>query len=267
MLSVADPRKRPEQRFGERFWALAFAIAVSILTAAGAGGRSGLAWSILCGSAVGVSLVGRRCPSTPAVAVAVALTTTSGLGLVLDRTVWLGLGVLPLIAAVYRPQPRTVADAIAQQRREVHLGSAIRVGTAVGVCAAAVVLWWMAGRSGELARVGSWIAPLSLFSAAAAVALFSALNALAEEWVWRVVLFDDLQRAGWSRRWTVLLSGLSFGLAHFNGIPSGATGVVLASVFGICLGTLRLRASVLACFMGHFVADLLIGIGIYWIVR
>ncbi len=57
----------------------------------------------------------------------------------------------------------------------------------------------------------------------------------------------------------VLVQALAFGMLHFNGYPYGVTGVALASVYGLALGALRLRAGgLLAPWIAHVCADAVI---------
>src|SRR6266540_90541 len=56
-----------------------------------------------------------------------------------------------------------------------------------------------------------------------------------------------------------LVNALAFGMLHFNGYPYGVTGVALASVYGLALGALRLRAGgLLAPWIAHVCADAVI---------
>lgn len=84
---------------------------------------------------------------------------------------------------------------------------------------------------------------------------FSALNALLEEVVFRGVLQVALVSA-LGLVLGVLVQGVAFGLSHAAGYPPGATGVVLATIYGILLGVLKTRSRGLgAPIVAHFFAD------------
>ena len=49
---------------------------------------------------------------------------------------------------------------------------------------------------------------------------------------------------------------LAFGIAHFNGVPNGIVGVVMAGCWGLILAYLRHRTGgMLATYLAHLVAD------------
>lgn len=68
--------------------------------------------------------------------------------------------------------------------------------------------------------------------------VFTLLNALMEELVFRGILFDALE-AQWGWRLTLVVTSLLFGLGHLRGYPPGPAGAVLAAVFGLAMGGLR----------------------------
>ncbi len=72
----------------------------------------------------------------------------------------------------------------------------------------------------------------------AAGILFSTLNALLEEIAFRFVLFEAVERERGARAAVVVTAAL-FGLGHLHGYPPGVVGALLAGVFGLALGWLR----------------------------
>ncbi len=68
---------------------------------------------------------------------------------------------------------------------------------------------------------------------------FSVVNAALEELVFRGVLWEFVA-AEWNGRAALGATTVLFGLAHLHGYPSGALGMILAAVFGLALGLLRL---------------------------
>lgn len=87
---------------------------------------------------------------------------------------------------------------------------------------------------------------------------FALLNATMEELIWR----------GGIQSWLVghttimlaiLIQGISFGALHWAGFPSGWTGVVLATIYGVMLGWLRhATGGLVAPIFAHILADLTI---------
>ena len=67
---------------------------------------------------------------------------------------------------------------------------------------------------------------------------FSLLNTLLEELVFRGVLQDALE-SQFRPVTALLLQAVIFGIAHYQGYPMGALGVVLAAIYGLMLGWLR----------------------------
>ncbi len=88
-----------------------------------------------------------------------------------------------------------------------------------------------------------------------ACALFAIVNALLEEAIFRGIFLDALasQLGSW---WAVFLQAVLFGIGHAHGYPPGIMGIVMASLYGLLLGLLRLRAQgLIAPFLAHICAD------------
>ena len=86
-------------------------------------------------------------------------------------------------------------------------------------------------------------------------AICAAMNAFAEEFLYRSALIPQvLPRFGKSK--TLLLVPVWFGLAHYFGVPSGLTGVLLAAVGGwfFTKSMIETRGMAWAWFL-HFLAD------------
>jgi membrane protease YdiL (CAAX protease family) len=98
--------------------------------------------------------------------------------------------------------------------------------------------------------------PLPLLIAGAMA--FAVANAAVEEAMYRGLLQHVLDRLA-GRRWAWLLQALSFGLMHVHGFPRGTVGVVLATIYGLMMGAIRLRAGgLLAPWLAHTVTDITI---------
>jgi membrane protease YdiL (CAAX protease family) len=85
--------------------------------------------------------------------------------------------------------------------------------------------------------------------------VFAVLNATLEELVFRGILFDAIesQWGGWG---AVAVTAAVFGLGHLGGYPPGPLGAVLAGLYGLGLGVLRLWVNGLALpVVVHITAD------------
>lgn len=89
--------------------------------------------------------------------------------------------------------------------------------------------------------------------------LFSAGNAICEEFVWRGMIYEALERASFPVTAVILLQALSFGFSHINGFPRGVSGIVLASIYGCLIGAVRHNSKgLLAPTIAHAFADAVI---------
>ena len=85
--------------------------------------------------------------------------------------------------------------------------------------------------------------------------LFAAFNALFEEIIFRGIVFDAVE-SQWGARVGVVASAALFAYGHQRGYPSGLLGVMLAGIYGICLGWLRVVTGGLGLpVLAHVVAD------------
>ena len=95
-----------------------------------------------------------------------------------------------------------------------------------------------------------------IFSAAIVFALF---NAIAEEVVFRGVLWQALSDVGLATSLVLVIQAVAFGVLHFYGIPNGLPGVALATVYGAALGGIRLFSKgLLMPIVVHIFADVTI---------
>lgn len=96
----------------------------------------------------------------------------------------------------------------------------------------------------------TWSFPLLAIGAAI-------VNACGEEALWRGLLVDvgevALTRAG-----NVAVQALSFGLAHYHGIPNGPLGVAAAAMFSAFLYFIGLRLGRVGALVAHLATDLVI---------
>jgi len=94
------------------------------------------------------------------------------------------------------------------------------------------------------------------------VLLTAAMNAFAEEVMFRGALLAPLDRAVGPRH-AVLLTAVLFGIFHYHGIPSGCLGVVLTTLLGWFWGKCMVETKgLLLPWLMHFVLDALI----FWFI-
>jgi CAAX protease family protein len=118
------------------------------------------------------------------------------------------------------------------------------------------LIWWYTQYrySSDLSGLGSQVPNWSLPWLILGGVGFSVGNALLEEIVFRGVLFEALAE-GFGALPAMIAQGVAFGIVHAHGFPRGVVGVLLASVYGISLGLLRLRSGgLLAPFIAHVVS-------------
>lgn len=85
--------------------------------------------------------------------------------------------------------------------------------------------------------------------------LFSILNALLEELIFRGVLFDAVE-SQWGVWVAVAATAGLFGYGHMRGYPPGPLGALLAGIYGLCLGWLRVFSGGLGLpVIAHIAAD------------
>lgn len=84
---------------------------------------------------------------------------------------------------------------------------------------------------------------------------FSVANAVAEELVYRGIIFGALERV-WGALPALVIQAAAFGLAHLHGFPRGWVGVALATIYGVMTGILRWRSQgLVAPLVAHVAAD------------
>ena len=165
---------------------------------------------------------------------------------------WLAPLALYLLIVLAIPALR-IADArplLGETRRSVILATAV-----VAVGAAIALLLFQSLAKPDLTEFLKLFPDGFYGSFLLFAVLFSLLNAALEEYVFRGVLYDAVS-AEYGRWIAVFATGLLFGLGHAWGYPPGVVGIILASVYGIVQGLLRLQSGgLLWPWISHVVAD------------
>lgn len=143
-------------------------------------------------------------------------------------------------------------------RGEMNRGMVAWIAVIVAISAGALVAWWAIVRP-DLSGVAfpPWLRALPSALVAVLLLAWAFVNAVAEEFYFRGALqhalVETLGPAG------VLVQAVAFGAFHLHGVPSGASGVALATIFGLMMGILRQRArGLLAPWVAHVAADIAI---------
>lgn len=176
----------------------------------------------------------------------------------------------PLIGApvsAFLGMARWVHPPSRHERTNFRSGSTV-AGIAVGALAGAIGLVAILGSRttpgfGGYADPLDWARPIlgNPVAAIGVVLVASAINALAEEWLFRHFIEGQLLASGTTLVPAVLISSASFGAAHFGtGLPGGLVGAWLSALFGLILGIAYARMKEPRPFIlsAHFSADVLI---------
>ena len=200
-------------------------------------------------------------------------TGTAQLGLGLTATVaaaallpWqVGWWPLPGVVgvSVYIVSHLVVSGRAAGHRTILRFGRRLTTAEAwvvVGlvVSSASVLLVFSRLAPPHLGTGARFLVALSPSSLVAVGVAFAVVNAFVEEVLFRGAVLHHLAHVlgSWP---AVLVQALAFGTLHLNGYPYGLVGMVLASVYGLLLGALRLRSGgLLAPWIAHVCADAVI---------
>lgn len=127
---------------------------------------------------------------------------------------------------------------------------------AIAALSAIALILWQSVLDGRLPPVYQQLTESVSPPVAVAGALgFAIVNGAIEDSIFFGVLLTPLLRH-FPAAPAVIMTAVAFGLAHFNGVPNGVVGVVLAGSWALMLGYLRMRTGgMLATYLAHVVAD------------
>ena len=124
---------------------------------------------------------------------------------------------------------------------------------AVGSCS--VLVAFQALKHPDVSAFGRFLPVSTLGGVLTIGVLFSVFNALFEEIIFRGVLFDSVE-SQWGKGVAIAATALLFGYGHMHGYPPGILGAVLAGIYGVCLGSLRVHSGGLGLpVIAHIAAD------------
>lgn len=128
----------------------------------------------------------------------------------------------------------------------------------IAIVAGVALVGWVWLADPDLDVLQSLLPEWSVTGLIAAGLTFSVANAILEEFIWRGI-FLRWFATFMPMAWAVIFQALSFGGAHYLGFPSGLVGVGLATIYGLMLGLLAVRANgILAAIVAHIAADAVI---------
>jgi len=117
----------------------------------------------------------------------------------------------------------------------------VLLGAVFAVVAGLGLLGWILLASPDLSDLVATVPKVSVGLLILFGLLFASLNAFAEEVLYRGVFMYALEASLGSQAAALIIQAIFFGLLHIQGFPRGISGMVLAGVFGLMLGYLRLR--------------------------
>ncbi|MBN2224031.1 MAG: CPBP family intramembrane metalloprotease [Deltaproteobacteria bacterium] len=128
----------------------------------------------------------------------------------------------------------------------------------VAVSSAALVAWYLI-MDPDITVFTEFIPARPLYQLLVGGLAFALLNGVVEEVIFRGILWDGI-KALVPAPWVLLtVQALFFGTAHFWGVPNGIVGAVMATIYGLMLGIIRLRADgLLMAIITHVFADIVI---------
>jgi membrane protease YdiL (CAAX protease family) len=123
---------------------------------------------------------------------------------------------------------------------------------------AAALVGWAYLTQPDLSRYADMVGS-GISAVVAAAIVFALFTAIAEEVIFRGVLWQALAEVGFAPGPVLIIQALAFGVLHVDGVPSGLSGVGLATVYAVALGGIRwLSQGLLMPVVVHAFADLTI---------
>jgi membrane protease YdiL (CAAX protease family) len=134
-------------------------------------------------------------------------------------------------------------------------GDILAAGAGIAVVSSVALMLWFVLLKPDVRALTAMIPAWPLWALVPLGMVFAAVNALLEEVIWRGILFDAFV-AQLGNRGAVIAQAIGFGIVHAHGFPNGALGMIMAGIYGLMLGWLRLRAHGLAApILTHICAD------------
>jgi membrane protease YdiL (CAAX protease family) len=172
--------------------------------------------------------------------------------------IWFGIAIaLYGLILVLAPRMRSAANWLRRGAID-----RVVVGVAGGfvlLAGAALLIWYQLFRPDLSDLFAQFVPDLPLGLLLLGGVAFAMWNAFIEEVAYRGVLMEALEW-GLGSRWVALIGqAVAFGTLHINGFPRGAVGVLMATIYGLMMGVVRMRSrGMFAPWVAHVVTDVII---------
>lgn len=172
--------------------------------------------------------------------------------------IWLGIGIVVYIAICRRSKRLTGNLSwlrIGQFDKKLLL---LSVSFAL-LAAIALIAWFYAVQPNIDDLVEKFLPDWHMGYIVVGAIVFSMINAAVEEGAYRGVLMSALDTTIGSGYLAIAIQAIAFGTLHINGFPRGWSGVVLAGLFGVCMGIIRRKSNgMFAPWVTHVCVDMVI---------
>jgi membrane protease YdiL (CAAX protease family) len=130
---------------------------------------------------------------------------------------------------------------------------------AAAVAGVALLGWFVLLRPDVADIVKTFVPDVGLPLLVVGGLLFSMVNAAVEEIAYRGIMMHALEQALGRGAVALGLQALAFGTLHIHGFPRGWIGVCLATIYGLMIGVVRVRAGgIFAPWLAHVLTDMAI---------
>jgi uncharacterized protein len=205
--------------------------------------------------------------------IAVRLGQWDAIHVALISTLYLGAYCLPIVGALW-PLPLVIVVAsygivlacVPKARHSVRFWrrggidrGTVALMTLTASGAAVALVAWRYTVDVDITKYRSVVpSGVPAWAILAGILPYALFNAAFEEFVWRGGIWQASE-AAFGTHGALALSTLSFGLAHYRGFPSGILGMILAAIYGLMMGIVRLRTKgLLGPWLAHVLADVVI---------
>ena len=138
---------------------------------------------------------------------------------------------------------------------KANLKTVLLIILTISVSSLALIVW-NALTNPDLSEFRRQIPELNSFITYSIIPIVATINAVNEEILFRGVIWSSLEKRLTKVWLIILIQSIYFGVCHFNGIPGGLPGIVLATIYGLALGYLKHQSKgLLYPIITHIFAD------------
>lgn len=224
------------------------------------------AWGVL-GRMVALALAGLlvvlvRCGSpVPAQRLVLGVSAATASVALISPSLWPAPGFLAPLAVWLAARRNTLLwPALTWLRRGRLSGGDLLAVAGIAAASGTALVIWIRWASPDVGPFLATARSLPIGLTVAALIGFATVNALGEELMFRGLVQSELTPILGPVA-AVLCQAAGFGFLRWHGVPSGLTGVLMATVYGTALSVVRHRThGLLAAWTAHVAADATIGI-------